>query len=119
MSSDDEPLPLVGDDDLGALPVEGGTASAQRSTKIQAFGAAAQAGVKQREFKRPANVNGAGATRVRVFHTKITLASVDHMIDQINEWLDSEQVEVKFVNQVVGVVEGKKPEPNLILTVWY
>jgi len=119
MSSDDEPLPLVGDDDLGALPIESAPASAQGSTKIQAFGAAALAGAKQRDFKRPVNVNGAGATRVKVFNTKITLAAVDHMIDQINEWLDSEKVEVKFVNQVVGVVEGKKPEPNLILTVWY
>jgi hypothetical protein len=26
---------------------------------------------------------------------------------------------VKFVTQVVGVLEGKMSEPNLIVTLWY
>jgi len=41
------------------------------------------------------------------------------MIDQINEWLDENEVEIKFIGQVVGTMEGKTPEPNLIVTIWY
>jgi hypothetical protein len=121
MSQDDEAaLPVEGDEELEPLPVEAeAKAAGQTSSKIHAFGAAAAAGPQQRKFTRALNLTGAGATRVRVFHSKITVAAIEHMIDQINEWLDGGELEVKYVNQVVGVVEGKKPEPNLIITVWY
>lgn len=121
MSQDEEtPLPLEGDEDLEPLPVEGGLeASDLTSSKIQAFGAAAAAGAQERKFSRTLNLTGTGATRVRAFHSKITIAAIEHMADQINEWLDASQVEIKHVSQVVGVMEGKKPEPNLIVTVWY
>ena len=89
-------------------------------SKIQAFGAAVGlAGMQRRQFTRPVNLTGAGATRVRFFHSKLTFPAIDHMVEQINEWLDGDKVEIKAVNQVVGVIEGKKPEPNLIVTVWY
>lgn len=121
MSQDNEaPLPLAGDEELEPLPVEGETeAPEQTSSKIHAFGAVAAAGAQQRKFSRALNLTGAGATRVRVFNSKITVAAIEHMADQINEWLDGDELEVKYVNQVVGIVEGKKPEPNLIITVWY
>ena len=41
------------------------------------------------------------------------------MEQQINEWIDGNQIEIKAVTQVVGVMEGKTPEPNVIITVWY
>ena len=47
------------------------------------------------------------------------VAAIEHMAEQINSWLDGDQIEVKHVNEVVGVMEGKKPEPNVIVTVWY
>ena len=38
----------------------------------------------------------------------------------INDWLDEHpDIEVKFSNTTVGVVEGKRAEPHLIITVWY
>ena len=54
-----------------------------------------------------------------MFHCKISAPSMEHMEGQINEWLDGHDVEVKFVTQVVGVLEGKMSEPNLIVTLWY
>ena len=120
-ASDEAPLPVEGaDDDLEPLPVEGGDESAdQASSKIQAFGAVAAAGRAKQDFSRAMNLTGTGATRCRVFHAKITVGAIDHMVDLINEWLDGSDIEVKHVTDVVGTMEGKKPEPNLIVTVWY
>ena len=121
MAADDEaPLPLEGqDEDLEPLPLEDEASSAGGESKIHAFGSVVAAGAVQRELSRTMNLPGTGATRCRVFNSKITVGAIDHMVDQINEWLDSSEVEVKHVTQVVGVVEGKKAESNVILTVWY
>ena len=71
-------------------------------------------------FKRALKPGGQGATRVRTFHCKLGDAAMVFMDQQINEWADShEDVEVKFCTSTIGVVEGKRQEPHLILTVWY
>ena len=117
MTEDNVPLPLE-EEDLEPIslaePADQGSGS-----KIHAFGAGLGAGVAAKEFNRPLNVTGAGATRCRVFTSKFTVASLDHMAETINAWLDAEQIEVKAVNSVNGVLEGKKAEPALIVTVWY
>ena len=117
----DGPIPLD-EEDLAAVPLAGpasAAAASGKSSKIQAFGAATARARAQQEFKRPLNLTGAGATRCRAFNSKITIAAIDHMVNQINEWLDTGDIEVKHVNQVVGVMEGKTAEPNVIVTVWY
>ena len=38
---------------------------------------------------------------------------------QINEWLDSDEIEVKQVGHLIGTMEGKRPEPNLRVMIWY
>ena len=86
-------------------------------SKLRAMGAAAIE--KRAEFKRPVNLNGAGATRCKMFRTKLTIASLEALEGQINEWLDGEEIEVKHISQVIGTVQGKMAEPNLIMTVWY
>ncbi|NLX20280.1 MAG: hypothetical protein GXY55_01235 [Phycisphaerae bacterium] len=73
-----------------------------------------------REYRRPLTVTGTGATRVRVFHSKMSDAAIRHLEDAVNEWLDSDpQIEVKHITTTVGVWEGKHPDPNFILTVFY
>ena len=121
MAAEDEgPLPLeMEDEDLEPLPLEDEPASSQGESKIHAFGSVAAAGPVQQELSRGMNIAGTGATRCRVFHSKITVGAIDHMVSLINEWLDGSEAEVKHVTQVVGVMEGKKSEPNVILTVWY
>jgi len=123
---EDAPIPIE-EGDLEPLPLEGEQegvgsekASAQSSSKIHAFGShTVSAQAKQRQFKRALNMTGTGATRCKLFHSKLTVAALDHMIEQINDWLDENEVEVKFVGQVVGTMEGKALEPNIIVTVWY
>jgi len=116
-ADDEKPLPL--EDDEEPLALEAESQAAEGSTKIKAFGAFAAGAEQKQAFKRPLNLTGAGATRVRMFHSKIAQAPLDHMIETINEWLDGEQIEVKFIHQVMGTMEGKRPEPNVIVTVWY
>lgn len=122
MSKDDEaPIPLE-EEDLASLPVEGEEtpASEQPSRKIQAIGSAAiTRQARKKQFEHVPNLTGTGAIRCRVFHSKITIVAMEHMTEMINDWLDGEGVEVKHVNQVVGIMEGKTPEPNVIVTVWY
>jgi hypothetical protein len=113
---EEEPIALVGDDEEESLGLEDAPSG---SSKIQAFGAAAAAGRSEQKFSRKMNLTGAGATRCRVFHSKITVAAIEHMINTINEWLDGSEAEIKHVSEVVGTMEGKKPEPNIIVTVWY
>jgi len=88
-------------------------------SQVKAFGARKILGPTKEAFSRAPNLTGAGAVRCRIFFSRIAVAPLTYMEQQINEWLDSNQIEVKAVAQVVGVMEGKSPEPNVIITVWY
>ena len=76
-------------------------------------------GSAKETFARTPTVTGAGAVRCRIWYSRIASAPLAYMEQQINDWLDSNQIEIKSVSQVVGVMEGKNPEPNVIVTVWY
>ena len=90
------------------------------SHEMKAFGGGRTLGLKAgTAFKRSLNVTGHGATRCKVYYSKVSPPSLEFMENQINQWLDSEQIEVKQVTQVIGIMEGKTPVPNLIVTVWY
>ena len=44
----------------------------------------------------------------------------DHKVENPHDEVEiGNEIEVKCVNQVVGTLEGKSPEPNVIVTVWY
>ncbi|MFW6155446.1 MAG: hypothetical protein ACOC95_09535 [Planctomycetota bacterium] len=102
----DEPLTLIDDD------------SGKGASKIQAIGQGALHAAAT-EFKRPVNITGTGATRCRIFHSKISPVPMEYLEKQINEWIDDSDIEVKFIHQVVGMLEGKRAEPALIVSVWY
>jgi hypothetical protein len=106
-AEEDEPISLVDEEEAG-------------SDSVRAFGSAAVAGKHaEKQFKRPLNLTGKGATRCRLFHSKIAQAPLEHMQEAINEWLDSEECEVKHVGHMIGTLEGKRPEPNIFVMVWY
>ena len=92
-------------------------------TEIRAFGrgARAAAGELRRDdaLKRPLNVTGQGATRTRTFHSKLNDAALAILDQSVNEWVDTGGIEIKCVSSCIGIFEGKKPEPHLILTVCY
>ena len=70
-------------------------------------------------WSRTPNTTGSGAIHVRTFVTKLRLDAVEHLDQQINEWLDDHpQYEVKFVTSAVGELMGKTKEPALFMSVW-
>jgi hypothetical protein len=87
---------------------------------LQAIGAsAAQSVTHKKDFKRPVNLTGNGATRCRVFHSKVSDSSLLNMENMINEWIDNEEIEVKHVGHLTGTMVGKKAEENIVVVVWY
>lgn len=109
-TQEEEPIGLVEADEVRIKP-----------QTLRSFGAGVGSalGEKKAEFKRPLNSTGHGAIRCRLFHSKIAVGSLDHMETQINEWLDETDVEIKHVGHVIGTMEGKRSEPNLLVMVWY
>jgi len=79
-------------------------------------------GVKQRhedKWNRTPNTNGQGAIHVKTFVCKLRLDAIEHLDQQVNEWLDSHpQYEVKLVTTGVGILTGKVKEEALFLNVW-
>ena len=90
------------------------------STQIRTFESDSKLVAGKYEFKRSLIKSGKGATRVRTFHTRLTENAMNYMDDQINSWIDKDpDIEVKFTSATTGMVEGKKTELHLIVTVWY
>lgn len=59
-------------------------------------------------------------TGVKTFFTKLHPGAMDFLDDQINTWLkENPGLSIKCTNSATGVVEGKKAEPSIIITVWY
>jgi len=115
------PISLETEDGKEALePIRLVDVGEERATAVKAFGSgAARKARRDIQFNRPLNVTGQGATRCRIFSSRIAVNPLEYMESQINEWLDADQIEIKHVGHVVGVMEGKVSEPNLIVMVWY
>lgn len=126
-----EPLPSDPDDDRVVIPPEPVEEEVEEPlTLIEDFDDSGPSKVKAREagspldadmieFKRKPNVNGTGAIRCRMFHSRMALAPLGHMQSNINEWIDNNEIEIKHVGHVIGLMEGKSPEPNIFVMVWY
>ncbi len=110
-TEDDEPIKLV--EEPIAIEESSGK-PAQRYTHIGRLGAA-----KAVEYKRALNITGKGATRCRIFHSRIAVDSLESMESRINEWLDGEEIDIKQVGHLIGTMEGKTPRPNIVVMVWY
>ncbi len=93
------------------------SASESLAGKIQMFGP--QTTKHEDKWNRTPNTPGTGAIHVKTFVTKLRLDAIDHMDQQINEWLDAHpQYEVKFVTTTVGKLVGKITEEALFVNVW-
>lgn len=76
-------------------------------------------GHRQKPWKRQPNVSGQGATHVRTFVAKLRYEAIEHLDEQINDWLDAHpECEVKFVTTAVGPLTGKLKEDALFVNVW-
>jgi len=59
-------------------------------------------------------------TGCKTFFTKLHPGAIDFMDEQISQWLkDNPGIMIKATSAVTGEIQGKKTEPNILLTVWY
>ena len=127
-NANDAPVPLGPDDEPVLLEPPAPAPEADEPISLEESSGPSQVRMSKRfedraavkaEFKRQLNVTGAGATRCRVFHSKVSVAALELMQKQINAWIDGDQIEVKHVAQTMGIMKGKVDEENVIISVWY
>ncbi|MCH8120281.1 MAG: hypothetical protein IIC00_11200 [Planctomycetes bacterium] len=59
-------------------------------------------------------------TGVKTFFTKLHAGAMNFLDEQITKWLtENPDVKVKRTNTVTGEIQGKKTEPNIVITIWY
>ena len=57
---------------------------------------------------------------VKTFFTKLHPGAINFLDEQITRWLkENPSITVKRTNVVVGEVQAKKTEPNILISVWY
>ena len=113
----DKPIPL---DDVGAggtgvshSPLDLGGSSPVEAPKIE---------VPKPVTIKPAEkiVSTERITGVKTFFTKLHAGAMNFLDEQITKWLtENPDVKIKRTNTVTGEIQGKKTEPNIIITIWY
>ena len=104
-------LPQIDMDEADTPPDEN-----QRS-RIHALSTAAAHDAKP--WRRAPNATGQGATHVKTFVAKLRYEAIEHLDNQINDWLDKHpECEVKFVTTAIGKLTGKITEEALFVNVW-
>jgi len=127
IGQEEEPIPLSGSEDeaIGVVSesevrdsvIASGDPSDTHSA-VRAIKTSLDIG-KRTKFKRTPINTGTGAVRCRMFHCKVAESSMEHMENQINMWLDDEEIDVKHIGHMVGLLEGKHTEPNIVVMIWY
>jgi hypothetical protein len=113
---EDEPVPVDAGDSGGGIELVAAEETARSNRRIQRFGDGTR---HEEKWSRTPNSPGTGAIHVKTFISKLRLDAIEHMDQQINEWLDAHpQYEVKFVTSSTGTLVGKINEPALFLNVW-
>lgn len=71
---------------------------------------------------KPADTKGPTGriTGVKTFFTKLHAGAMEFQDEQITKWLqENPSISIKLTNTTTGEVQGKKNEPNIIISVWY
>ena len=106
LDEENAPIPFDDSDDSGDtgishMPVNLGGSSAGKAVKKKV-------------------VSAERITGTKTFCTKLHEGSIEFIDERIKDWLaDNPGIIVKRTNTATGTVVGKKPEPNLIVTIWY
>ena len=119
-AADEEPIEVLPDDENepDAIDLIDDNDAQRGKSKIRTFGPANRQ-AHDEHWNRTPNVTGKGAIHVKTFVTKLRLDAVDHLDEQVNEWLDSHpEYEVKFVTTTIGKLVGKITEDALFMNVW-
>ena len=113
----DKPIPLedisIGGGGVSHSPLDLGGSSPVEIPKIKA---------PQPVAKKPAGkmVSTERITGIKTFFTKLHPGAINFLDEQITKWLkENPEVIIKRTNIITGEIQGKKTDPNIIITVWY
>ncbi len=69
---------------------------------------------------KPVAPPGERITTCKVFFTKLHPGAIKFLEDQITEWLkNNPSVMIKSTDVIMGEVQEKKTEPNIVIVVWF
>ncbi len=87
------------------------------SSKIRRFDNSTA--IAEHGWRRRPHKDGRGAVRMKTFVAKLRPEAIEHLDEQINQWLDAhDEFEVKLVSSSIGTLTGKSAEEALFVTVW-
>ena len=110
------PIEVALDDGDAGVDLEPPDGQIQASSKIRTF---ARPSSPTENWRRKPTTNGQGATHCRTFVAKLRPEALEHLDQQVNDWLDEHpDYEVKLVTTSVGQLSGKTPEDALVMNVW-
>lgn len=109
----DKPIPFDNSVSHAPLDLGGGSAASPKIERpAQPTAAAAKPAEKASSAER--------ITGVKTFFTKLHAGALEFQDEIITKWLkDNPGVSIKLTNVITGEIQGKKTEPNIIVTVWY
>jgi len=116
----DKPIPFdnfdPGEKGVSHAPLDLGGTSPIQIPKVEMPKPAAAAAKKPTEkIASTSRIVG-----VKTFFTKLHPGAINFLDEQITRWLtENPGIQIKQTNVVVGEVQAKKTEPNIIITVWY
>ncbi len=125
-----EPIPL-GENLDKPIPLDGagvgGTGGTGVSHSPMDLGGSSPVEIPKIEAPRPVAMKPAEKVvsteriaGVKTFFTKLHAGAITFLDEQITKWLtENPDVKIKRTNTVTGPIQGKKTEPNIIITIWY
>ena len=125
-SPDEKPnAPIPFDDDLGDTnishsPLDLGGSDTVEAPNIKAPTQMVKPVAKEQEPAEKTISSSERITGVRTFFTKLHAGAIAFLDEQITNWLkDNPSIAIKRTNVTTGDIQGKKTEPNILITVWY
>jgi hypothetical protein len=108
-----EPIPFDNSVSHAPLDLGGGGVAPKIEKPVQPTGLTA---MKSAERSSSAE----RITGIKTFFTKLHAGAIEFQDDIITKWLkDNPGVSIKLTNVITGEIQGKKTEPNIIITIWY
>jgi len=112
----DKPIPFddgAGRESVSHSPLNLGGGGVKQAPKIE---------TPKKPAQKPTQEQGSGGriTGVKTFFTKLHPGAIEFLDEQISNWLKANPgISIKLTNTTTGEVQGKKTEPNIIISVWY
>ncbi len=115
-----EPISLDDKSTVSRSPLNLGGGGTTQAPKISQTKPVAPVLASQEAAGAPQAAPSERITGVKTFFTKLHAGAIEFLGEQITKWLEENpSVSIKLTNTVTGEIQGKKTEPNIIITVWY